>query len=138
MVLLLCIDPGTVKFMLRDRTYLNNSVVTINDIGEGDNDALLCVTELEDCCMDPRHGDFYYPNGTRVPFAMPDGQMRKGLLRNRGNQVIRLIRKGGMVTSPTGQYRCVIPDNLGVNQTIYINSMRILCACIIFDKSKFI
>ena len=43
--------PGTgdVWFSLNGTTYQNNSCVTLEDIGEGD-DALLCVTNLTACC----------------------------------------------------------------------------------------
>ena len=46
--------PGDcdVWFSLRNTTYQNNSVVTLEDIGEGDN-ALFCMTNLTVCY----HGD---------------------------------------------------------------------------------
>ena len=43
---------GDVWFSLKGTTYQNNSVVTLEDIGEGDND-LFCMTNLTACC----HGD---------------------------------------------------------------------------------
>ena len=45
-------SEGDVWFSLRNTTYQNNSVVTLEDIGEGDN-ALFCMTNLTACC----HGD---------------------------------------------------------------------------------
>ena len=46
--------PGDceVWFSFRNTTYQNNSVVTLEDIGGGDND-LFCMTNLTVCC----HGD---------------------------------------------------------------------------------
>ena len=108
-----------VKLMLQGQTYLNNSIVAINDIGEGDN-ALLCVTDNPDCCKPPNgnivQGEFYYPNNILVRnLASGDS-----LYRNRGPQVVRLNRKND-VLSPTGVYRCEIPDSTGMNRSIFIS-----------------
>ena len=117
------IDPylfsePSLKFLLRNQTYLNNSLVALNDIGEGDN-ALLCMTDKPDCCKPtngPLQGEFYNPNNTLV-------RTRAGgdaLYRNRGPQVVRLNRRNN-VLSPTGIYRCEIPDSSGRIRNIYIN-----------------
>ena len=102
-----------VKFMLHNQTYLNNSVVAIDDIGEGDN-ALLCVTDNTECCSN-RVGQFYYPDNTTVSFSGTNS-----LYRNRGPHVVRLNRKNN-VLSPTGIYRCEIPDANGDMQDVYID-----------------
>ena len=46
--------PGAVDvwFSLRNTTYQNNSIVFLEDIGEGDG-ALLCVTNQTACCRPP-------------------------------------------------------------------------------------
>ena len=69
------------------------------------------------CCgtLPNRFGQFYYPNGVQVPVS----NAGQGFYRNRGNQVIRLNRREG-ATSPTGKYRCEIPDASGEMQNIYI------------------
>ena len=96
--------------------YTNNSAVSLSEVGE-DKNALLCKTKKEDCCGTPpnRFGEFYYPNGTKVPIA----KQQQGFYRNRGNKVVRLNRRDG-TTSPTGKYRCEIPDASGLMQNIYI------------------
>ena len=104
----------TVKFMLGGKTYLNNTIVLMSDIGE-DNDALLCMTDRSDCCDGSRVGEFYYPDNTAVGFSSTNS-----LYRNRGPQVVRLNRRGNAL-SPTGVYRCQIPDSIGRMQNIYIN-----------------
>ena len=67
--------PGAtdVWFSLNGTTYQNNSIVILEDIGEGD-DALFCLTNYTDCCQSPYTGDkgnakgnWYFPNGSRVP-----------------------------------------------------------------------
>ena len=93
--------------------------MTLEDIGEGD-DALLCVTNLTACCRPPNAGengpsigDWYFPNGTRVPSAGAQWDFH----RTRGQKVVRLNHKGG---GEGGIYRCVIPDSANVTQTIYV------------------
>ena len=105
------------KFILRNQTYLNNSIVAINDIGEGDN-ALRCVTDNPDCCKGNRtgQGQFYYPNNSRVRIYSTDSL----LYRDRGPQVVHLNRRHD-VLSPTGIYRCEVPDSTGRNQSLYVN-----------------
>ena len=104
--------------MHHGQTYLNNSIVAINDIGEGDN-ALLCVTDKPDCCKPPNgllQGDFYYPDNTLVR----NHAQSYSLYRDRGPQVIRLNRRSDVLLI-TGVYRCEIPDFTGWNRSIYIN-----------------
>ena len=114
--------PGAVDvwFSLRNTTYQNNSNVILEDIGEGD-DALLCITNQTACC---RHtdvvsgnwsvfGDWYFPNGTRVPSSGAQWDFH----RTRGEMKVLLHRRRG---GEEGIYRCEIPDAMNVNQTIYI------------------
>ena len=95
---------------------MNNSAAVLSAVGEGEN-ALLCNTNKEDCCgISPNQfGEFYYPNGIKVPIA----KQQQGFYRNRGENVVRLNRRDG-TTSPTGKYRCEIPDANGLMQDIYI------------------
>ena len=112
---------GNVSFSLRNTPYQNNSLVILEDIGEGDN-ALLCINELTACCQPPYAdgigavmGNWYFPNGTRVPSA---GSMWD-FYRTRGRSVVLLHRRRG---GENGIYRCQIPDALGVMQTIFIEA----------------
>ena len=105
-----------VYFELKGTIYPNNSAVRLVDVGE-DRSALLCKTNREECCrvLPNRFGEFYYPNGIQVPIA----RLEQGFYRDRGERVIRLNRREG-ITSPTGNYRCEIPDADGVTRNIYI------------------
>ena len=106
--------PGTgdVWFSLNGTTYQNNSCVTLEDIGEGD-DALLCMTNLTACCKSGSAlGNWVFPNGTRV---LSSAQWN--FYRTRGQMSVRLNRKRG---GEEGIYRCEIPDSRSVNQTLYI------------------
>ena len=101
-------------------TYQNDSIVILEDIGDGDDDALLCRTNYTTCCRHPNTGvnesalgNWFFPNGTRVPSASTNW----GFYRTRGQMVVRMYRRRGGVE---GIYRCEIPDTLNVTQTIYI------------------
>ena len=106
-----------IRFILRGRTYLNNTIVLMSDIGEGD-DALLCVTDSSDCCQSSTGArpEYYYPNNTLVSLRASGDS----LYRDRGPQVVRLNRRNN-VLSPTGRYKCEIPDSSGALQSININ-----------------
>ena len=106
--------------VLRGRPYQNNSIVILEDIGEGDDDALLCITNQTACCrrpytgdMGPPIGNWFFPNKTRVPSLGNQSDFH----RDRGQMVVRLHRRRGEVE---GIYRCVIPDAMNGYQTIYI------------------
>ena len=100
--------------------YQNNSLVTLDDIGEGDN-ALLCLTDLTACCR-PFYtnairslllGNWFFPNGTRVPSSSSPWDFH----RTRDHMRVRLHRRRG---GEEGIYHCLIPDAMNVTQTIYI------------------
>ena len=115
---------GDVWFSLRNTTYQNNSNVILEDIGE-DDDALLCVTNQTACChnhtVGMRHsmGNWFFPNGTRVPSGIVNVTSREmwDFHRDRGQMVVDMNRRRGGVE---GIYRCEIPDTLGLIQTLYI------------------
>ena len=104
--------------VLRGRPYQNNSNVMLEDIGEGHDDALLCITNLPACCRSDDTGgnalgNWYYPNETRVLSA----GAKQDIYRARGHMVVRMYRRRGGVE---GIYRCDIPDAMNVIKTIYI------------------
>ena len=109
-----------VRFWLRGTTYQNNSLVTLEDIGEG-GDALLCVTDQTACCQPPYTdplesgaiGNWFFPNGTRISSSGSQWDFH----RTRGLGVILMQRRRGGVN---GIYSCEIPDATNVTQTVYI------------------
>ena len=108
--------PGNVNFSLNGTTYQNNSIVTLEDIGEGD-DALFCVTDQITCCQHTDAGsvigNWFFPNGTRVRSQ----EMQWGFHRARRWSVVVLQRRRGGVN---GIYHCEIPDAIGIIQMVYI------------------
>ena len=107
---------ASVYFELNGKVYLNNSVIFLLEVGENEN-ALLCKTDLVTCCgtQPYRFGEFHYPSGETVSVKKAE----RGFYRNRGAQVVRLNRREG-VNSPTGKFRCAIPDASGTIQNLYI------------------
>ena len=110
---------GDVWFSLNGTIYQNNSLVTLEDIGQRDS-ALLCVTNFTACCRPHYNGEYwsvlgswYFLNGTKVPsyFLMWD------FYRDREKMMVLLHRRRGGVE---GIYHCEIPNSMNVTQTIYI------------------
>ena len=128
----------------------NNSLVDLDDIlyrapnpccnitpsnsrPELHDGALLCVTDLEDCCDAPHtvQGDWYHPNGSIVPSGDPN-DFGPAFLSNRGPHEVndcrqfygsvRLFRRW---SSPPerGRFRCEIPSaaDPNVTQILYAN-----------------
>ena len=114
--------PGAgadVRFSLRNRTYCNNSIVILEDIGEG-GDALFCMTNQTACCRPSDAGgngsvlgNWFFPNGTRVPSS----GLQWDIHRTRGHMKVRLHRRRG---GEEGIYSCEIPDAMNVTRNIYI------------------
>ena len=88
----------------------------LENIGEGD-DALLCITNLTACCRPPYTGgpvlgNWFFPNGTKVP-----SKGNNNFFRTRGLMMVRMNRRRGGLE---GIYRCEIPDAMNFTQTLYI------------------
>ena len=93
----------------------------LEDIGRGDDDALLCITNQTACSQlndtgGPALGNWFFPNGTRVPSDNAN-RTQWDFYRTRGQMVVRMHHKRGGVE---GIYRCEIPDAMNVTQTKYI------------------
>ena len=116
MFLIMCMHSG-LHFTLGGINLTNNSHILITDIGTDEN-ALLCVTNNINCCsyVYYRAGEWFYPNRSSVP----NNVAGHDFFRGRGSSVVRLSRRNN-VESPTGQYRCDVPDRNDVTQILYIN-----------------
>ena len=109
---------------LRGRIYTrNSSYIDIDEIGEGDEAALLCVTDLVQCCRGDNTpgsggalGKWFYPNGGSVQV---EGS-RDNIYRNRGPSVVRLHRRNN-IRSPAGLYCCEVPDATNNSQKVCAN-----------------
>ena len=109
-----------IGFLLNGVVYNNNSIVTLNEIGE-DSAALFCLTNKTDCCgsLDTPEGivvigHWYFPNGSSVKNTISGDNM----YRDRGSSFVRLQRRNNAQT--TGVFRCEVPDASGTNQQLYV------------------
>ena len=109
-----------VSFM--GQTLDNHSYVDLSTVGSASNnsDSVVCHTDLSTCCTGPHRGDWYFPNGTRLPFSGISVPI--GLGRTTQIAVIRRTT----ATGPTGIYRCDI-STVAVNditdilrETVYV------------------
>ena len=115
-----------VSFGSMGQALANHSYVDLSTVGsDGDNsDSVVCHTDLESCCSGSQgvhRGDWYFPNGTVLPFAGPSVPIGLG----RGAQ-LAIIRRT-TATGPTGIYRCRIATNAvhddtdqSLGETLYV------------------
>ena len=99
--------------------YPNNSIVNIEDVGEG-VDAMACQTDKRPCCgtRPNRFGEWYYPNGSRVPIE-GEGAL---FYRNRNDEGLVLLNRRPWTheTASIGLFCCELPDASDINQTLCI------------------
>ena len=112
-----CPDFG---FLLGGQVYRNNSVVTLTDIGDIFNGpALFCLTPSTDCCSATET-----PNEATVTreWYLPDETLLSSagiaFSRDQVSSAVSLYRNGA--TSPTGVFRCDVPDASGTSQSIFV------------------
>ena len=106
-----------VTMALNGRLYVNNSIVTITDVGEDIHSSLLCVTNSSNCCgsedSNSMLGIWYLPSG------IPADGNDQNFDQSRGSSVLRLTRKCG-ATSPNGIFHCQVPDASGALQNLFV------------------
>ena len=112
-----------VYLKLKGTVYSAGSMVWISAVGEGVN-ALSCMTNKDDCCARSgnRLGEFYYPNGVKVPtYSRSHGH---SFYRSRGDGVVTLNKKAyysSVLQISSGEYCCEVPDACGDIQRVCIN-----------------
>ena len=90
-----------------------------NDINNT-NDALWCQSANNGANI----GVWYYPNGTEVPLfdgAFDDLSAPSPVYSKRFSGQIALARRDGL-SGYEGLYKCIIPDENGVNQTLVVGA----------------
>ena len=106
-----------VQLVFQGLPYPNNSVLSLNDVGDYSTSRyILCTTNRSPCCSTPpnRFGQWRYPDGSMVPKNADDEDFYRG----RGdNQAIYLNRRNN-AQSPTGSFCCELPDNSDVHHTL--------------------
>ena len=115
-----------VSFM--GQTLANHSYLDISEVGRcdlGGGEGVQCTTDLQTCCTSTQgqhRGDWYFPNGTRLPFSASN----VNIYEVREAERVDLRRNSG-ANSPTGIYRCDIATNavhddsdLSVRDRVYV------------------
>ena len=82
------------------------------------NDALWCQSANNNSNI----GVWYYPNGTEVPFGnLNDPSAPSPVFSKKLSGQIALARRDGLA-GYEGLYKCIIPDENGVNQTLVVGA----------------
>ena len=111
-----------VSFM--SQTLAKHSYVDLSLVGNdpSGSDSVQCITDLGTCCTSregSHRGDWYFPEGTRLPFSGGGGD----IYESRGSQRVT-VRRRNNANSPTGIYRCDIPvydsTDISVRDTVYV------------------
>ena len=101
-------------FFLKGRFFSNNSIVLLDDIGEGSS-ALYCLTDRILCCSieaGQHRGVWRFPSGRHVSDGSPDV-----VYSVKGFSSIHLNRRSSAV-GPTGVYMCFIPSLRDAGHTL--------------------
>ena len=112
-----CQTVPYVTFMgqtLADHSYVNISLVGSDDSG---SDSVQCHTDLSTCCSNPQgphRGDWYFPNGDRLPFS----DSVTPIYESRQAQRVDIRRNSGTELT-AGIYHCDI-----ATVTVHDNDMR--------------
>ena len=96
--------------------YNVNQNMDLNNI----NDALWCQSTNSSTNI----GVWYYPNGTEVPLFdgdFTDSSAPSPVFSKRFSGQIALARRAGLA-GYEGLYKCIIPDENGVNQTLVVGA----------------
>ena len=87
------------------------------------NDALWCQSANNSTNI----GVWYYPNGSQVPLTMTleTPAVSGPVFSKRFSGQIALARRGGL-GGIEGLYKCIIPDENGVNQTLVVGAYTVV------------
>ena len=115
----------------RGETLPNHGYVVIDDVGRPDEhggagEGVQCHTDLATCCSGAQgmhRGDWYFPNGARLPFTAGDINTFEARTESR----VELRHNRGTELPPEGIYRCNIAtiavhddDDESVGEAVYI------------------
>ena len=93
----------------------NNTMLLLDSIGEGDDNALFCRTDLRPCCYGSSGiGEWFYPNGSMVPIR----KVGHSFYRNRRDEGRVFLRRRRNALSPLGTYCCKVPTGSSAGKKI--------------------
>ena len=124
------VHPQPVPYISFNGTTLpNNSYVDFNLVSDARNIHVVCHTDLVTCCSRRQgedRGDWFFPNGSRLPFPSTDG--RATIYESRTNMRVE-IRRLHNTLQISGIYCCNIETNATRN-----NSRESVCAGLYFSE----
>ena len=98
----------------------NNSLITLNDLGEG-NSALFCATDRGECCTaeSDYDGNWFVPSGSKIEQQFANSTQE--LYVSRADQTVGLNYVNvSDYDVPSGIYHCEIADNNNVTNHLYV------------------
>ena len=125
--------------MFKGTSYANNTSLFITDVGEDDNNNVLCMTDLTGCCTNPGRGQWIYPDG--FINADDNSLVRSNaggddIFRTRGAMmVVRLERRNNPI-APTGQYCCqvAIMGSPDTDSTMCVILSKFQCNYLLYNR----
>ena len=111
-----------VYIRLNGTSYPNNSNIVITDIGQGEDGALYCITDLIECCQKNQtttgttRGEWLDPNGEEVGLISTNETFYK----KRGRSKVYIYRRAGSIL-PVGKFCCEVPDATYTDITVCVN-----------------
>ena len=121
-----CLLAQTFPFVsFKGQNLTNHSYVDLSLVGNdaSGSNSVQCQTDLETYCsasLGFHRGDWYFPNGTILPFNSP----KQAVFENRGGKRVDLRRR---TQGTSGIYRCDIPtnavrhaDDISVRDAVYV------------------
>ena len=100
--------------MLHGQLLSNNSYVSLEELGEGLINSLLCVTDKDISTSGHREGEWYFPNGTQVPIQGAG----LNFYRNRHTQIVHLHQRYA-TANLFGMFRCEVSNRDQVLHVLY-------------------
>ena len=88
-------------------------IPSVNESPDGQNDGVWCQSALNQTMI----GSWYLPNESPVPTAADATPVRSYNVNITGQ--VGLLRNGG-IGGYQGLYTCIIPNENGINQTLYV------------------
>ncbi len=113
-------------FYLNGQIYPNNSIVTITDIGVGD-DALFCLSDSGICCRTRdgvASGEWFLPGGSSPISSGGETSSTDNFSRSRRPSAVLLNRRNNAI-EPEGLYRCDVIDARNINQSLFIGLYKV-------------
>ena len=122
LIVLLCFLSAVVDVCSQTVPYIsfmgtnlpNHSYIDFTQVGKG-SDRVQCHTDLTSCCnrtQGPDRGDWYFPNGERLPFNFPENTLYEIREAQRVDLSVH-----GTPTLPKGIYRCDIETSATTNDS---------------------